>query len=146
MNLLSLRVPASPLVQDFASAASFIAPLAEWPTEPVDLLVPCLNVTLTQSVEVGLRPGLAQGTSSVPGTFSAPLLSASFSSQDSSMVPGSSSPSVPEDFKKHQNLLRCMAAFLSIQGEFLEENTHTLLDILQLSALGEVSSLLTVNS
>lgn len=64
------------------------------------------------------------GTGFVPGALD------SLSSPDDLMVPGSSSPLVPEDFKAYQDLLWHMVASLGIQAEFLQENTQKLLDIL----------------
>lgn len=46
-------------------------------------------------------------------------------------MPGSSSPSVQEDFKAYEDHLQHVTASLSIQVEFLQENTCTLLDIQQ---------------
>lgn len=66
-------------------------------------------------------------------------LTASSSSPDDSTVPGSSSPSVPEDFKIYQDLLCHMAVSLDIQAEFLQDNIHKLLDILQPFASGRVA-------
>lgn len=56
---------------------------------------------------------------------------ASLSSLDDSTVLESPSSSVPENFKAYQDLLRHMVATLGIQLEFLQENIHKLLDILQ---------------
>lgn len=64
----------------------------------------------------------------------APLPSSS-SSLDDPVILDSSSP-VTEDFKLHQELLRRMASALGIQAEFVQENTHKLVDILQSLSLG----------
>lgn len=46
---------------------------------------------------------------------------------------------MPEDFKSYQCVLRHMASALSIQAEFVHENTHKLLAILQSSPPGKVA-------
>lgn len=43
---------------------------------------------------------------------------------------------MPKDFKAYKDILRHMAVSLGIQAEILQENTHKLVDILQLSAPG----------
>lgn len=50
-------------------------------------------------------------------------LRASFASLDDSVLPGSSFPLIREDFKMYQDLLQHVAGSLSIQIEFLQENT-----------------------
>lgn len=62
------------------------------------------------------------------------LQTASSSSPNDAAMPGSFSPSMSEDFKAYQDLLRLMAAILGILAEFLQENTLKVLDILQPSA------------
>lgn len=70
-------------------------------------------------------------------------LTASSLSPDDFAVPGSSSSLVPKDFKAYQELLWHVAASLGVQVEFLQENTHKLLDILQPSTSWRIA--LTVN-
>lgn len=52
---------------------------------------------------------------------------------------GSSSPLAPEDFKVPQDLLPHVTSFLGTQAEFLQENTHKLVDVLQPFAPGRVT-------
>lgn len=60
------------------------------------------------------------------------------SSSEDSAIMDSSSP-VPDYFKSHQEFFRRMAAALGIQSEFVQENSHKLLDILQAAAPGRVA-------
>lgn len=66
------------------------------------------------------------------------LLPSSSSSLDDSVVPDFFFP-VLKNFKSYQDLLRWMAMTLDIQAELVQENTHRLVDILQLSAPARVT-------
>lgn len=73
-DFLCLSVPTLPLFQDLPGLhpIGFIGPLAGQVAEPMGLMAPYPVVPLSQSVEVELVPGSAQGTTLAPGQSLAP--------------------------------------------------------------------------
>lgn len=111
------------------------------PKSPAPSMVVALDEPQAQAAVVFLPAELPE--TSIPGTSSweqEPVLAQLrplSSLPDDAVLPGSSSPSILEDWKVYQDLLLCVATSLGMQVEFLQENTHKLVDILSLPSPGE---------